>query len=107
MHSLNKFAFPFSQDSVTLFNLTSTFGMRIRTSCQCDDFHRGIDLDAPIGTPIFAPADGKFYGIRTYSSGGLTLRMKHEFVTRPLYKGKTRRYFYIFLMHLSSIPENV
>ena len=40
------------------FVLTSPFGSRRSPFTKRIDFHPGIDLAAPIGTPIYAPADG-------------------------------------------------
>ncbi len=40
------------------FVLTSPFGTRISPFTKRSDFHKGLDLSAPIGTPIFASADG-------------------------------------------------
>jgi len=40
------------------FVLTSPFGNRISPFTRQNDFHKGLDLSAPTGTPIFAAADG-------------------------------------------------
>lgn len=40
------------------FVLTSPFGNRISPFTRTSDFHKGLDLSAPIGTPIYATADG-------------------------------------------------
>ncbi len=40
------------------FVLTSPFGSRRSPFTKKIDFHPGVDLAAPVGTPIYAPADG-------------------------------------------------
>ena len=40
------------------FVLTSPFGNRTSPFTRTSDFHKGLDLSAPIGTPIYATADG-------------------------------------------------
>jgi len=40
------------------FVLTSPFGNRISPFTRQSDFHKGLDLSAPTGTPIYAAADG-------------------------------------------------
>lgn len=42
----------------TQFVLTSPFGARISPFTRAADFHKGLDLAAPTGTPIFAAGDG-------------------------------------------------
>lgn len=41
------------------FVLTSPFGTRISPFTRVADFHKGLDLSAPSGTPIYASADGQ------------------------------------------------
>jgi murein DD-endopeptidase MepM/ murein hydrolase activator NlpD len=40
------------------FVLTSPFGNRISPFTRASDFHKGLDLSAPTGTPVYATADG-------------------------------------------------
>ena len=40
------------------FVLTSPFGSRISPFTRAADMHKGLDLSAPTGTPIYATADG-------------------------------------------------
>jgi murein DD-endopeptidase MepM/ murein hydrolase activator NlpD len=40
------------------FVLTSPFGMRTSPFTRAADFHKGLDLSAPTGTPVYATADG-------------------------------------------------
>jgi murein DD-endopeptidase MepM/ murein hydrolase activator NlpD len=40
------------------FVLTSPFGARINPFTRVSDFHKGLDLSAPRGTPVYVTADG-------------------------------------------------
>ncbi|MGZ8796984.1 MAG: M23 family metallopeptidase [Thermoanaerobaculia bacterium] len=40
------------------FVLTSPFGARINPFTRVTDFHKGLDLSAPRGTPVYVTADG-------------------------------------------------
>ena len=58
--------------------VTSGFGYRIHPITKINQFHNGVDIPAPIGTPIVSPADGKIIGIYTNSAGGLQLLVFHN-----------------------------
>jgi murein DD-endopeptidase MepM/ murein hydrolase activator NlpD len=51
------------------FVLTSPFGTRISPFTKAADFHKGLDLSAPTGTPIYATADGVVTFAGRYSLG--------------------------------------
>ncbi len=64
--------------------MTSGFGYRRDPFTGRIKFHEGLDISAPIGTPVYAPADGivTFVGIR--NGYGLTVEIKHgdRYITR-------------------------
>lgn len=61
--------------------ITSKFGWRTHPVLNKKEFHRGIDLRAPIGTPIVAPADGvvEFAGFHKDSGFGYLIILNHNF----------------------------
>ena len=59
--------------------ITSPFGWRIHPVHKSRKFHNGVDIAAKLGTPVFAPADGKVESVwedKTYG-GGLSIIVKH------------------------------
>ena len=40
------------------FVLTAPFGLRVSPFTRASEFHKGLDLSAPTGTPVFVTADG-------------------------------------------------
>ena len=58
-------------------NLTSSFGMRTHPVTGGRRAHKGIDLAAPTGTPIYATADGLISRASWFSSYGLYVAIEH------------------------------
>jgi murein DD-endopeptidase MepM/ murein hydrolase activator NlpD len=58
-------------------HLTSDFGMRIHPVLGGRRAHKGVDLAAPIGTPIYATADGMVSRADWFSSYGLYVSIEH------------------------------
>lgn len=59
--------------------LTSNFGSRWGTQ------HSGLDIAAPIGTPIYAAADGTVIDAGPASGFGLWVKLKHDDGTETIY----------------------
>ncbi|MDN3646757.1 M23 family metallopeptidase [Pontixanthobacter aestiaquae] len=57
--------------------LTSGYGMRTHPVLRQRRAHKGIDLAAPTGTPIYATADGIVSKAERFSSYGLYVSMEH------------------------------
>jgi murein DD-endopeptidase MepM/ murein hydrolase activator NlpD len=58
--------------------IKSPFGERIHPITGVKSGHNGIDIAAPIGTDIQAPADGTVKSIYTHESGGKSLILEHD-----------------------------
>jgi murein DD-endopeptidase MepM/ murein hydrolase activator NlpD len=58
--------------------ITSPYGMRTHPISGVEKFHNGIDIAAPIGTDIFAPASGTVTKKYSDSLGGKSLVIKHD-----------------------------
>jgi murein DD-endopeptidase MepM/ murein hydrolase activator NlpD len=59
------------------FHFTSGFGMRVHPVLGGRRQHKGIDLAAPVGTPVYATADGEVSKAEWFSSYGLYVSMEH------------------------------
>ena len=57
--------------------LTSGFGMRTHPVLGGRRGHKGVDLGAPVGTPIYATADGMVSKAEWFSSYGLYISLEH------------------------------
>ncbi|MEZ5686564.1 MAG: DUF5930 domain-containing protein [Paracoccaceae bacterium] len=61
------------------FRFTSPFGYR------WGRLHAGVDLAGPVGTPIYAPADGVVIKTGRESGYGNVIRIRHEFGIKTVY----------------------
>lgn len=57
--------------------LTSSYGMRVHPVLGGRRAHKGIDLAGPVGTPIYATADGVISKAEWFSSYGLYVSIEH------------------------------
>lgn len=57
--------------------MTSSFGMREHPLLGGRRAHKGVDLAAPVGTPVYAPADGTVGRASWFSSYGLFIALEH------------------------------
>jgi murein DD-endopeptidase MepM/ murein hydrolase activator NlpD len=77
--------------------LASGFGYRRDPFTRTRKFHDGIDITAPVGTPVRATADGTVESIQYYRNGyGLTLVVNHGYGYKTVYAhlslSKVKRY---------------
>jgi murein DD-endopeptidase MepM/ murein hydrolase activator NlpD len=84
----------------TTDDVESTFGPRIQHSTGLYDFHRGIDVDGTEGDDILAMTDGVFWEHRTFSRGGLTVILRHEFSSPMTLNGNSYDHYFTYYMHL-------
>jgi murein DD-endopeptidase MepM/ murein hydrolase activator NlpD len=69
-----------------LIALASGFGMRVHPIYKVKKMHTGIDFAAPIGTPIYATADGKIDEVSVRFSGyGKMIIIDHGFGYKTRY----------------------
>lgn len=57
--------------------ITSTFGYRTSPFTSKREFHKGLDISAPLGTPVYAPAKGKVAFNGRDGDYGLALVVEH------------------------------
>jgi len=64
--------------------MTSGFGYRRDPFTGRMKFHEGLDISAPTGTPVYAPADGIVTYVGMRNGYGLTIEIKHgdRYITR-------------------------
>lgn len=66
--------YPLTQGS---YQVTSGFGMRISPVTGQALMHEGVDMSAPLGTPIHAVADGEVVELTSDYRSGTYLRIRH------------------------------
>jgi murein DD-endopeptidase MepM/ murein hydrolase activator NlpD len=66
-----------SRVPVENFVMSSDFGMRVHPVLGGRRMHKGVDLPAPIGTPVHATADGVVSRADWFSSYGLYVSIEH------------------------------
>ncbi|MDR3641346.1 MAG: M23 family metallopeptidase [Humidesulfovibrio sp.] len=57
--------------------VTSGFGWRGSPFTARKEFHKGLDISAPVGTPVYAPSRGVVSGIERAPDYGLVLNITH------------------------------
>jgi murein DD-endopeptidase MepM/ murein hydrolase activator NlpD len=66
-----------SRMPVESVRLTSEYGMRVHPVLGGRREHKGVDLAAPVGTPIYATADGTVSRADWFSGYGLFVSLEH------------------------------
>lgn len=66
-----------SRNPLAMDRMTSSFGMRDHPILGGRRAHKGVDLAAPVGTPIYATADGKVSRASWFSGYGLFVSLEH------------------------------
>ncbi len=67
---------PISKDNTYL---SSSYGYRLHPILRKYRMHRGIDIAAPVGTPVYAPGDGKVVEIKKKGGYGKEIVIDHGF----------------------------
>lgn len=73
--------------------ITAPFGWRQHPILNKKEFHPGVDLRAPIGTPVHAPADGvvEYSGYNAASGFGYLVILEHNFGFKTRFAHLSRR----------------
>jgi len=65
--------------------INSEFGLRLSPWSPLEEYHGGIDIGAPVGTPVKAPAPGVVVFAGRQADFGMTVIIDHGHDTRSLY----------------------
>ena len=65
--------------------ITSGFGGRASPFGRGGDFHNGVDIKAPIGSPVFAAGAGRVIEADTMSGYGLRVVISHDYGLETVY----------------------
>ncbi len=65
--------------------VNSTYGSRVSPWSAEAEFHSGLDIGAPVGTPVKAPAPGTVVFAGVHAEYGQTLIVDHGNETKSLY----------------------
>lgn len=67
-----------SKNRVITGRITSGFGLRVHPITGKESGHNGVDIAAPVGTPIYSPIDGVVTMRNTHATGGLQLAIENR-----------------------------
>lgn len=81
---------PFAMPVRDSFRFTSGFGYRRDPKGAGRRMHAGLDMAAPMGTPIYATADGVVESAGTERGYGRVVRIRHEFGFETVYAHQTK-----------------
>lgn len=67
--------------------VTSKYGYRIHPTLDRKEFHRGLDMKAPMDTPVYATADGivEYAGVHKRSGFGRLVILQHNYGFRSYF----------------------
>ncbi len=68
---------PLSEPLLGKPRISSSFGMRIHPTTKKPDMHKGIDYAVPVGTNVYAPADGTVISVWRDDLCGNGLKISH------------------------------
>ncbi len=85
----------FLKSPLKFARISSRYGMRVHPVLGFNKIHHGVDLAAPVGTPVWAPADGTVMIAGRKGASGIMIKLRH-----------TNGYWTVYC-HLSRIAAGV